>query len=819
MLFRFKCQKNLFSVCISPIISFQPHNLSQAPHSIDADDEDTDICPVCDGQCTCQKQLSQLHPLPSLKIKLTVPKNLLAKHRRVSSNSPVRTTSDTVSHGYLPRKRGRPPKSKTTPSRSRFHPALDCRSRPSSAVGPTKIKQNIRARAALVKRAAAVGRRKKASNLRKNYYDEEDDDLSSLSSITDVDMDRSYLASHFPTFVSASALESIGSSSDSDNDSNDDSSFLRDNLRDREREKARTRKELLGDDPFRRKLGHPVNNEWVIRSRKTSVDLSEAEGAADMDVDSDSDEDDGEKSDSLQNEEEAEDEADPANPDPTTTPLPFLESHDSETTDNLSSSHLKQQQRRRHFVRLDKTGWSFSSSEDEEAGFDARLFFRYLYDSSSSSSSSSGEEEGELTESQDNDDGPLTAHFLCPPKVESLPFELAESWDGGVVFTNGEAGNGDATNGFVDVERLGRGVFGFRGRGDSDTEMDMGVGIGGCASCLEDGYLEEDGDCDGDEDGFSFNEAHDVDEESYSEDDTEEGEGSGDTTDEDLVGSDSLPNERAMRLFKLPLPMWGSVSAVDPLSLVSSRPRRELEMMEVVEGAGEKRRRGKGKNKGKGRMRRETREKGEKTGRERRKEGKKRRESLPNPFDILEGKGTFWDIDEGMEVSEEEDENTSCFSSSSNSLRRALRSPQTPTPMPPLSPTTPVPTTPALSTTTSLSTGPRKGVFVVPPAVSEWLESRKRKGKSREKAMVIIGEDKRGGYVPSPHPRKRSGRSVGGGGDGDVVRLLFFLSFTNFVINFIQFYVPRLNSYLEGISSRRSVLLLSRILLGMPQRS
>jgi hypothetical protein len=187
------------------------------------------------------------------------------------------------------------------------------------------------------------------------------------------------------------------------------------------------------------------------------------------------------------------------------------------------------------------------------------------------------------------------------------------------------------------------------------------MGMAGCASCLEDGYLEEDGECEGDEDGFSFNEANDDEGgiESYSED--EEGGGSGDTTDEDLVGSDSLPNERAMSLFKLPLPVWGSVSAVDPLSLVSSRPRRELEMMEVVEGVGEKRRRGKGKNKGKGRMRRETREKAEKGGRERRKEGKKRREVLPSPLDILEGRGTLWE-DEKMDEDEEE---TSCLSSAS----------------------------------------------------------------------------------------------------------------------------------------------------------
>jgi hypothetical protein len=97
------------------------------------------------------------------------------------------------------------------------------------------------------------------------------------------------------------------------------------------------------------------------------------------------------------------------------------------------------------------------------------------------------------------------------------------------------------------------------------------------------------------------------------------------------------------------------------------------------------------------------------------------------------------------------------------------RSPRTPTPTPARSPTTPVPTTPALSTTTSFTTGPRRGVFVVPPVVTEWTESGKRKGKAREKATVVIGEDRKGEDVPSPHPRKRSAYSIGGGGDGDVV--------------------------------------------------
>ena len=637
-------------------------------------------------------------------------------------------------------------------SRSRTHPpvsALNYKSKSSSSLGAAKIKPNSKARAALAKRAA-VGRPKKPPNLRKAFDDDEEEENSSSTSVTDVDMDHSYPMSHFPTFVSASALESLGSSSDLDSDSDVDSSILREN----KRTKATI---LLGDDSLRRKLGHPINHEWVIRSRKASVDLSEAEGGTDMDVDSDSDEEDQEKSTGLQDQEaEDEDEEDEAGTETTrTTPLvPFPDCQHSEKTDSLASVHPHhKQQRRRHFVRLGKTGWSFSSSEDEESGFDAELFFRYLYDASSSSSSSSsvdGDEEGEVTEGQDND-GPLTNPSLFPPRVESLPFELAESWDGGVVFTNGEGiGSADDSVGFVELEKLGRGGFGFRGRGDSDVEM----GMADCVSCLEDGYLEEDAECEGDEDEFSFNEGYDDEggiDGSYSEDEEQEGEGdggSGDTTDEDLVGSDSLPNERAMGLFKVPLPVWSSVSAVDPLSLISTRPRRELEMMEVTD---EKRRKGKGKNKGKGRMRRETREKG---GREKRKEGKKRREMLPNPLDILEGRNSFWD----MNVSEEEEE-TSCLSSSPGSFHRGhrrLRSPRTPTPTPVLSPTTPVPSTPALSTT-SFSIGPKKGVFVVPPVVSEWTKSSKRKGKAREKATVIIGEDRKGEEVPSPHPRKRIG--------------------------------------------------------------
>jgi hypothetical protein len=64
-------------------------------------------------------------------------------------------------------------------------------------------------------------------------------------------------------------------------------------------------------------------------------------------------------------------------------------------------------------------------------------------------------------------------------------------------------------------------------------------------------------------------------------------------------------------------------------------------------------------------------------------------------------------------------------------------------------------------------------VFVVPPAVSEWIESRRRKGKAREKATVIIAEGRKGEDVPSPHPRRRRGQSVGGG--DEVVCLFSFL--------------------------------------------
>ena len=82
---------------------------SSHPYTAVDDDDDTDICPVCDGQCTCRLELdvnSQPNPptappLPSLKIKFTLPPSLLAKRQQGLLTDAYTTPL---------KKRGRPPK-------------------------------------------------------------------------------------------------------------------------------------------------------------------------------------------------------------------------------------------------------------------------------------------------------------------------------------------------------------------------------------------------------------------------------------------------------------------------------------------------------------------------------------------------------------------------------------------------------------------------------------------------------------------------------------------------------------------------------------
>ncbi|KAJ6581235.1 hypothetical protein B0H19DRAFT_1114337 [Mycena capillaripes] len=511
------------------------------------EDEDNDICPVCDGECTCANKPRPVHTithassssssipaapiapsstappvimpkLPSLKIRLTIPPSMLDKRRASFSKSksvvpttsasaagggtytvsPRPPTSFTSQYGSAPKRRGRPPKpipaarplgikSNNDPL-SFYHPSQAARRRkPTSSkkkAGIPRIPAKLKGKGTTVTKSSASKRRRVESSESSSELSDVDDHFHFND---DIDDTRSI---QFPTFVSASALSS---SSDSDRvslsgfDSDSSMEAEEENFiiadESRAAEKSRVRRELLGDDGQKKRNPH---NNWVIRPRKRSVGPSDVE----MEIDSDATEEDDEE----EEEQEAEE--------------------DDETDDLPVGSG---------YIGV-ATGWS--EEEDEESSFDADLFFANLTDSDEDDDHSSPDENDERADDGDQSDldgmdvGDALAGLIPHLRrdLENLPFELTEGWDGQVIFSNG----------------LGEG----RGLLDLDFEVHPSVVETSASPSQE------------------------------SEDDMEteeDGEFEGDTTDEELVGEDHLPNERAMRLFNLPF----SVSSINPLSTMS----------------------------------------------------------------------------------------------------------------------------------------------------------------------------------------------------------------------------------------------------------
>ncbi|TFK74903.1 hypothetical protein BDN72DRAFT_892605 [Pluteus cervinus] len=498
----------------------------------DDDDDDNHICPVCDGECTCPTQRppprsaplrpaspASLKPkLPSLKIKLTVPPNMLLKRSAPIATPASRSAPSPLTSAYVPspilhkppkpsqsapKRRGRPPKSAgrittrtaggaeppavTPPSMSR----LVTRRRPASS--PHKTRSSVSRLASKFNPKPPISRRPPVK--RKRTFSPESDPDSSSSEFSDHDQDT-----QFPTFVSASAISSndtdccssSSSSSDFDSDSSieaEEEQFIL-SEENRTHDKARVRRELLGDDDPRRRKYH---NDWVIRPRKKSVAGSDV----DMDGESDQTEDDAEA------EQDDDDEPD---------------DEDDEETDGRA------------------TDIAYAALIDGESSLDADLFFANLSDSGESTSSSispSNDEGGEDGDQSDLDglSSEVTASGYLPPPPENLPFEVTEGWDGRIVFTNGlRDGQGIID---LDFEVNATRFVSHASSGSSSQETDVEMSV-----------------------------ATEPDEEGYEQD--EDG-GEGDTTDEELVGDDDLPNDRAMRLVHFPF----GVSAINPMSTMS----------------------------------------------------------------------------------------------------------------------------------------------------------------------------------------------------------------------------------------------------------
>lgn len=380
------------------------------------------------------------------------------------------------------------------------------------------------------------------------------------------------LSDRFPTFVSASALSASNSSAsasdasdsleddvDSEIEKEEEKLIRREERqrgkREKKVERARVRRQQQ-NRTARRESGrqyqhqqakresnqgrhdllhsddgdtHP-HNEWVIRTRRPSD-----AGLTGMDIDASSSSS-TVSSDSSSDEEEDDDDGEDADEEPEEV-MVDAEVEDEEE-DGPSYTGLA-------------TGWS----DSEESSFDADLFFANLSDSHSSHEGS--DDDGDDTASER--DFPIDypgAH----PTMEfggQMEFEVTEAWDGQLVFTNGihhapsfgfgsifsPYNNEPSVNAFI--ETLSPPPSQSQNNTDVDVQMEHGTDVG-------------------EPTGMSSDEEVDY---------------SGNTTDEDLVGPDQLPNAKALKMFRLPHPHSSfdapfsfdltGLCGVDPLSTVS----------------------------------------------------------------------------------------------------------------------------------------------------------------------------------------------------------------------------------------------------------
>ncbi|KAI0319623.1 hypothetical protein OF83DRAFT_1170035 [Amylostereum chailletii] len=516
-----------------------PHAYTLAFSSFDEDEDvgDFDICPICEGECTCNNtsstpvpppqpliRSSSSHPAPSphfpprsstfapLKIKLTVPPNLLAKARLQSSAQASASSSRRPKPD--PHRRPRPPKTVVLPrtaahadaiSHSKTHKVAVIKSKGKDTTGkPPKRKVAPGSDDEYHPAGSGPSTLRRGPVQQNNHLDDGEDEEENGA----IDEPRPI---HFPTFLSAVSSSSADDSSESSSSSEEESDltdfsdssieeeeefFIQtDEQRQRSHahDKARVKRELLGENGMKWK---DRRNTWDIRPRKKSVGPDDD----DMDVDSDDTEDDGEEGD----EEEG-----------------GIADDDDEDLDGEDDEHP-----RRMYAGI-ATGWS----EDEDS-FDAELFFAGLSDSESGAEQC-GEPNGDATADEDDldeDDNMLDAALLAAQGI----FEITESWDGSVVFTNG----------LQDGQGLLNWDF-----GDSATQLDD-------ASSSDDGgdtdvqmSDEMDGD-QSDDDGLQEVESND-----------------GNTTEEELVDEKGLPTDRAMRLFR---PPTTPLPSVNPLSTMSA---------------------------------------------------------------------------------------------------------------------------------------------------------------------------------------------------------------------------------------------------------
>ena len=502
------------------------------PLQDDDDDDLDDICPVCESECTCRKKSapstaptpsasSSLSSVPSapqsasagkrpLKIKLTLPPNLKAR-------KPPATHASTIAGAHLGTAGAGPSSSKNT-----AHPA---------APAPKRRGRPPKALAAARKKAAiddmeyrARGTTGTSSRVRQVYQPPAPSARDSTADLSDSTL------SDYPTFVPA-ASESTHSSSSESSDSSIESDTDDDNhhvVRNDTRQPTSTK--LLPSH-----LGHSVKrskSNWETKPRKKSDEEEQEESSEDSGESSDDSSEDGDDEDDGEDDAEADVEADVEGGG-------LLADADEDLDDESEETHS------RIGVSFPGTGYS---DDDEESNFDADLFFANLDSDSGEASSPEprylslgafGDEDVELTGSFSADEEDALLLMDIDPSIQlrrgNGEFEigvdldsLSFGWDGQLLFSNSGSDGLGLSFGFSAI--------------DEDEEMGSMSGSDTTASW------------EGSNAGTIVLQESD-----------------GDTTEDELVDSDGLPNPRAMMLFKWP----STISAINPLSTVSPSSARD----------------------------------------------------------------------------------------------------------------------------------------------------------------------------------------------------------------------------------------------------
>lgn len=467
------------------------------PPPDDHDDGDDDICPVCDGECTCRSIVvhrpqtaptlhhqhhanRQLDHVPdnrprSLKIKLTVPQSMLIQQQTPSSSKqPARKSVSSRKQAKQP-KRCRPnDRTEVFPQSSSKKPL------PSNSTQRKAYHPPSRSRYPTFLPASAITG---ASDTESSASSD------SLSSLTSSDHEDQRIPNAGDAHVSS---DSSGSADENEYDlpnNRPDSSFIE--------EKARLRRELLGSqgsyDRHRKRFRNGGNARKEHAHQHTSSSLSESELLVAGTLSSE----DGNEDENEADEEEGgqHDEAD--------------ESDD----ESVGASR---------YIGF-ATGWS----DDEESSFDADIFFAGLSDGSSDDEFFPMDQDQDTTLLHPPQQSlTVRSHSeLSLQNARLADFEVAESWDGQIVFTNS----------YRDLSGTSTPVMIHRPHENLSQSV---------ATPSDTPYTASEGGAD--DDVFMSD---------------------GETTEEELVGDDGLPTELAMRMFSMP----SSFSSSSPDDLIKKQ--------------------------------------------------------------------------------------------------------------------------------------------------------------------------------------------------------------------------------------------------------